>query len=42
MVTKDNNKKKQDHQAARELKNQQVKENARHGKHTYSKDTDHL
>ncbi|WP_082393772.1 DUF3941 domain-containing protein [Bacillus sp. JCM 19034] len=40
--TGDNNKKKKDNNAKNMLKNEQALENARHGKHSYSKKTDHL
>lgn len=40
--TGDNNKKKKDNNALNHQKNEQALDNARHGKHTYSKKTDHL
>ncbi|MDN4073735.1 MULTISPECIES: DUF3941 domain-containing protein [Fictibacillus] len=40
--TKDDNKKKHDHQADRQLKNQAEHENKMAGKHSYSKEADHL
>ncbi|MCP8968278.1 DUF3941 domain-containing protein [Ectobacillus ponti] len=39
--TSDNDKKKQDHNAERMLKNQQEQANYQAGKHDYSKKTDH-
>ncbi|MET3507738.1 DUF3941 domain-containing protein [Halalkalibacter oceani] len=41
-TTGDNNKKKQDSNARNQQKNEQAAENARHGKHSYSKKSDHL
>lgn len=41
-TTRDNNKKPQDNNARNEQKNRQALENAKHGKHTFSKKTDHL
>ncbi|WP_244520352.1 DUF3941 domain-containing protein [Fictibacillus solisalsi] len=40
--TKDDNKKKQDHQAEIQLKNEAEQQNKRAGKHSFSKETDHL
>ncbi|TWI57189.1 DUF3941 domain-containing protein [Halalkalibacter nanhaiisediminis] len=40
--TGDDNKKKKDTNAINQQKNQQERENAQHGKHTYSKEPDHL
>lgn len=40
--TGDNDKKKKDNNAHNAQKNRQAKENARRGKHTYSKEVDHL
>ncbi|MDN4523702.1 DUF3941 domain-containing protein [Fictibacillus fluitans] len=40
--TKDDNKKKEDHQAENQLKNKAERENKSAGKHSFSKETDHL
>ncbi|NEU29717.1 DUF3941 domain-containing protein [bacterium LRH843] len=40
--TGDNNKKKQDNNALNKKKNETAADNARHGKHTFSKTVDHL
>lgn len=41
-MVQDNDKKKKDNNARNEQKNRQAAENARHGKHTFSKEPDHL
>ncbi|WP_100404927.1 DUF3941 domain-containing protein [Bacillus solitudinis] len=40
--TGDNNKKKKDNNAKNQMKNIQAAENAKAGKHSYSKENDHL
>lgn len=40
--TSDNDKKAKDNQAKQEQKNKQYLENAQNGKHSFSKQTDHL
>ncbi|WP_416828727.1 DUF3941 domain-containing protein [Ectobacillus polymachus] len=40
--TSDNDKKAKDNQAKREKKNEQTRQNAAIGKHSYSEKTDHL
>jgi hypothetical protein len=40
--TGDNNKKKKDSNALNRQKNEHAQSNAQHGKHDYSKKTDHL
>ncbi|WHY74146.1 DUF3941 domain-containing protein [Fictibacillus enclensis] len=40
--TKDDDKRKQDHQAENQLKNEAEQQNEKAGKHSFSKETDHL